>query len=135
ASGSEDYAVEVWESVPSSADTLRKRALVEKVDWLFGRLVLKDLVLREVRIDPTLNKMDRQFALQVARTRSEPHPGSLAFQARAQHQLGQKDEAKTTLGRLREVMKQERWANDAEAQASLHEAEELIEGKSANKER
>jgi hypothetical protein len=52
----------------------------------------------------------------------------------AQHQLGKKDEAQATLGRLREVMKQPGWANDAEAQGFLREAEELIEGKGARKE-
>jgi WD40 repeat protein len=60
-------------------------------------------------------------------------PTDLAFLAMAQHQLGKKDEAKTTLARLREAMKQPRWANNAEAQGFLREAEEFIEGKSAGK--
>jgi hypothetical protein len=59
----------------------------------------------------------------------------LAFLAMAQHQLAKKDEAKATLVRLREVMKQERWAKDAEAQGFLREAEELIEGKPAEKQK
>jgi hypothetical protein len=51
----------------------------------------------------------------------------------AQHQLGKKDEAKETLGRLREVIKQPGWSQDAEATGFLREAEELIEGKAAGK--
>jgi hypothetical protein len=62
-----------------------------------------------------------------------PLPPDLAFQAMAQHQLGKKAEAKATLSRLREAMKQPGWANDAEAQGFLREADELIEGKPAGK--
>ena len=64
-------------------------------------------------------------------TKDGSHPADLAFLAMAQHQLGKKDDAETTLGRLREVMKQPAWANYAEAQGFLREAEELIEGKGA----
>jgi Flp pilus assembly protein TadD len=60
-------------------------------------------------------------------------PADLAFLAMTQHQLGKKDQAKATLDRLREVMKQARWANDSEAVSFLGEAEELIEGKAGNK--
>jgi WD40 repeat protein/serine/threonine protein kinase len=60
-------------------------------------------------------------------------PSDLAFLAMAQQQRGQKDQAGATLARLREVMKQPRWAQDAEAQGFLREAEELIEGKPADK--
>jgi hypothetical protein len=65
-------------------------------------------------------------------TKEGSEPTDLAFLAMAQHQLGMKDEAKATLGLLREVMKQERWAKDAERQGFLREAEELIEGKPAS---
>jgi WD40 repeat protein/serine/threonine protein kinase len=61
-------------------------------------------------------------------------PADLAFLAMAQHQLGKKDEAKSTLGRLREAMKQPRWAKDAESAGFLREAEDLIEGKAVSKE-
>jgi hypothetical protein len=44
-------------------------------------------------------------------------------------ELGHKEKARATLVRLREVMKQPRWANDAGAQGFLCEAEERIEGK------
>jgi hypothetical protein len=61
------------------------------------------------------------------------HPADLAFLAIAQHKLRKKDEAQATLDPLRELMKQPRWAKDAEAQGFLREAEELIEGKVAGK--
>jgi tetratricopeptide (TPR) repeat protein len=60
-------------------------------------------------------------------------PTTLAFLAMAHQQLGHKAQAQATLARLREVMKQPRWANDAEAQGFLHEAEEPIDGKAAKK--
>jgi tRNA 2-selenouridine synthase SelU len=54
---------------------------------------------------------------------------NLAFLAMAQYQLGKTDEAKATLGRLREVRKQPRWPIDvAEAAYFLREAEGLIGG-------
>jgi hypothetical protein len=60
-------------------------------------------------------------------------PADLAFLSMTQHQLGKKDQAKATLGRLRKGMKQTRWAGDTEAVSFLREAEELIEGKAENK--
>jgi WD40 repeat protein len=56
-------------------------------------------------------------------------PADLAFMAMAQHQLGQKDNAKATLSRLQGLMKEEAWAKNLEAQAFLRETESLIEGK------
>jgi TolA-binding protein len=60
-------------------------------------------------------------------------PSDLAFLAMSQHQIGKKDEAKTTLERLRKVMKQPSWSQDAVSASFLREAEELIEGKAAGK--
>lgn len=57
------------------------------------------------------------------------HPGDLAFIAMAQHQLGQKDEARTSLARLRQVLKLPAWAGDAVVAGFLGEAEKLVEGK------
>jgi hypothetical protein len=178
---------------------------VAKVDALFGRFPLRDQVKRQIRIDSSLSKADRQFALNIASTHSEdpnqltaaalsvakvkgldqeayalalrqaeaavqaePQSGfflstfgmaqyrtgrfaealatltkseklnatslgasplDIAFVAMTQHQLGRKDEAKATLARLGEVMKQPRWAKDAEAQGFLREAEALLQGK------
>jgi WD40 repeat protein len=50
----------------------------------------------------------------------------LAFLAMAQHQLRQKEKAQETLARLRAVMKQPRWAKNAEAQGFLREAEAVL---------
>jgi tetratricopeptide (TPR) repeat protein len=56
-------------------------------------------------------------------------PADLAFLAMAQHQLGHQEQARTTLARLREALKQPQWAKDAEAQSFLREAATLIDGK------
>jgi hypothetical protein len=47
----------------------------------------------------------------------------------AQHQLGEKEQARATLARLRALMKMPVWATNAEAEGFLREAAELIEGK------
>jgi tetratricopeptide (TPR) repeat protein len=52
-------------------------------------------------------------------------PANLAFLAMTRQQLGQKDEAKATLARLREVFNQEFWARNSEAAGFLREAEEV----------
>jgi WD40 repeat protein/serine/threonine protein kinase len=65
-------------------------------------------------------------------TRSDPnHPATLAFLAMAQQQLGEKEPARTTLARLREVLKKPEWGRNADAQSYLREATELIESKPA----
>ena len=66
-------------------------------------------------------------------TKDGSSPGDLAFLAMAHQQLGHKEQAQATLARLRDVMKRTRWAGDPEAQGFLHEAEELIDGKPADK--
>jgi hypothetical protein len=55
----------------------------------------------------------------------QSEPTDLAFLALAQHRLGQSEKARTTLGRLREVIKGRTLARDPEAQAVLHEAETI----------
>jgi predicted NACHT family NTPase len=60
-------------------------------------------------------------------------PADLAFLAMTQQQLRKKGEAKATLGRLRELMKQPRRTVDTDAVGFLREAEELIEGKAGDK--
>jgi tetratricopeptide (TPR) repeat protein len=67
--------------------------------------------------------------LQKAEPTNKDMPAHLAFLTMAHHHLGMKNEAKATLARLREVMKQERWANDADAQGFLREAEETLNQK------
>src|SRR5262249_24944190 len=58
------------------------------------------------------------------------NPERLAFLAMSHFRLGHKEQARTTLRRLRAAMQESRWAEDAEARGFLSEAAELIEGKS-----
>jgi WD40 repeat protein len=58
--------------------------------------------------------------------RKESDPSNLAFLAMAQHRLGQKEQARATLERLRGVIKQPPWAKDAEAQGFVRQAEEVL---------
>jgi Flp pilus assembly protein TadD len=53
-------------------------------------------------------------------------PADLAFLAMTHHHLGHAKEAQAELQRLRERMKDPRWAQDAEAQGFLREAEALL---------
>ena len=55
--------------------------------------------------------------------RESPDPPDLAFLALAHHRLGQTDQARTALSRLRESMKQPERAGDEQGQAFLREAE------------
>jgi hypothetical protein len=84
-----------------------------------------------------------QLALQTL-TRSEPLnarryqasiPADLAFLAMACHQLGQEDKARAYLTRLREAVKESRWAKNKEAQDFLREAEEVLKAKPPEKDR
>ena len=59
-------------------------------------------------------------------------PADLAFLAMAHQQLGHKEQARAALARLRELMKQPVWKQNAEAQGFLREAEGLIEGKAGD---
>jgi WD40 repeat protein len=54
-------------------------------------------------------------------------PSDWAFRAMAEHLLGQTDQARATLARLRELMKEPRWAHHQEATAFLGEAEALLQ--------
>jgi hypothetical protein len=69
---------------------------------------------------------------QCDKLRKESAPEDLAFLAMAQHQLGWKEQAQTTLARLREVMKQPRWDRLAWAHHILREAEDVLGTKPAN---
>jgi hypothetical protein len=62
----------------------------------------------------------------------QTQPATLAFLAMTEHQIGQMDQARSTLTRLRETMKGPEWASNQEAEAFLREAIELIEGKPAH---
>jgi tetratricopeptide (TPR) repeat protein len=56
----------------------------------------------------------------------ESQPEDIAFLALAQHRLGRTDAARKLLDRLRQLLQQDRWKNDADSQAFLREAETLI---------
>jgi WD40 repeat protein/tRNA A-37 threonylcarbamoyl transferase component Bud32 len=74
-----------------------------------------------------LTRADRTNSAQL----NESHPANLAFLAMAQHRLGRPEQARATLARLRETMKKPNWAGDAELEAFLREAGELIDGRPA----
>jgi hypothetical protein len=57
------------------------------------------------------------------------HPTTLAFLALSQFQEGQKEQARGTLARLRELSSKPPWSTDAEAASFLREAAALIEDK------
>jgi hypothetical protein len=75
---------------------------------------------------------ERYPEAQATLTQCEPsHPTTLAFLAMTQQLLGEKEQARATLARLREIIKKPEWASNAEAEAFRREAAELIEGKPA----
>jgi WD40 repeat protein len=69
-----------------------------------------------------LSRSDKINALRYKGSR----PSDLAFLAMAHQQLGHGKEAQAELERLRERMKDLRWAQDAQSQGFLREAEELL---------
>jgi hypothetical protein len=76
----------------------------------------------------TLARADRANSL----IQQDTPPANLAFLAMAQFQLGRLDQARDTYRRLRDTMKRQAWAQDADAQAFLREAETLLRAKPAN---
>ncbi len=66
-----------------------------------------------------------QQALAILAGCDQGQPGTLAFLAMTQHQLGQKAQAEATLGRLREIMKTSPLAKDQDNRGFLAEAENL----------
>jgi len=58
----------------------------------------------------------------------EPDPTNAAFIAMALHQLGRDEDAQAALDRLRDLRKEERIAENKQAQAFLDEAEKLLSG-------
>ena len=53
------------------------------------------------------------------------HPIAVAYLAMAQHRVGGTDEARQLLERLRQLLQQDRWKNDADYHAFLREAKAL----------
>ncbi len=60
--------------------------------------------------------------------RGGPTPADLAFLAMTRYQLGEKDQARALLDRLRETMQKPNWGRSEEAQDFLREAEALLRG-------
>ena len=63
----------------------------------------------------------------------EPDPTNATFIAMAQHQLGRDEDAQAALDRLRDLCKDEQFAEDKEAQAFLEEAEKLFSSENREK--
>jgi Flp pilus assembly protein TadD len=76
----------------------------------------------------TLTKSDKLNA-----KKSGSIPADLAFLAMVRHRLGQKEEANALLARLRAYFQDPRHIRDRESRTFLLEAEELIEGETAEK--
>jgi hypothetical protein len=74
----------------------------------------------------------RQAAAGHAEAFADGRPEDVAFIAMTLFQLGRRDEAVAELGVLRELMTQDRWREDSDAQDCLHQAEALIETSSAS---
>jgi len=60
--------------------------------------------------------------------KEELDAAAVAFAGMALHQLGRDEEAQAALERLRALCKEERFAEDQEAQGFLAEAEKLLAG-------
>jgi WD40 repeat protein/serine/threonine protein kinase len=78
----------------------------------------------------TLNRSEKVRAAgwASAGVHPEPAPENVAFIAMSLHKLGRAKEAKAHLERLRDLLKDERFAQDEQAKGLLAEAEKLIEG-------
>jgi WD40 repeat protein/serine/threonine protein kinase len=72
-----------------------------------------------------------QSALKTLTQCDQNHPVTQAFLAMTRQQLGQQDQARTILARLREMRNGPRWAKNPAAERYLREAAELIEGRAA----
>jgi len=77
----------------------------------------------------TLTKADK---IRTA-TDEKPDPRNLAFLAMTLHRIGRVEEAKAALEQLRELCKDEQFAEDREVQDLLAEAEKLLSGEEQKK--
>jgi dipeptidyl aminopeptidase/acylaminoacyl peptidase len=71
--------------------------------------------------------LEQADTLHLARDKTS-QPNDLAFLAMAHHQLGQSEQSKALLAKLRTALKDDRQGKDEDAWRFLDEAEELIEG-------
>jgi hypothetical protein len=105
------------------------------------RTVLGIAQYRLGRYREALESLQRAQAEHTALAKSSPSllsfpsgelpPWNYAVMAMAHFQLGEQDQARALLGRLREVMNDPYWIKNSSAQVYLREAEALIEGKPA----
>lgn len=80
------------------------------------------------RYEDAIKTLRRAAQLHAGATNA-PSPTALAFLAMAQHQLGEKNAAQTTLATLREAMKDPQWKNHEEVRAWLREANDLLKSR------
>lgn len=80
---------------------------------------------RAGQFQEALDTLTRSDAIN-AEEQDGPQPGDVAFIAMARWQLGQKEEARVALARLRDLAAQDRWKNEEETRRHLAEAEALI---------
>jgi tetratricopeptide (TPR) repeat protein len=104
----------------------RRRVLGEEhPDTVYSMTGLGMVYYRQGRYDKADATLRRSEEI---RTKShlDSHPANLAFIAMALHKLGRTDEAKASLDRLRDLLKEEQYADDQQAKKFLLEAEQLI---------
>jgi hypothetical protein len=132
---SKRHAIAYMESCPTIRPEARRMAL-----GLIGRYREETdperfyEAARGIVRKPHLNQFQYGFALQQAETACRLDPAQVGFQAAlgmAQYRLGQKEQANTTLARMREAMKNRDPTEHREAMDCLREAETLIEGQPA----
>jgi WD40 repeat protein len=81
---------------------------------------------RSVQYPAALETLTRSEKLNTARYQPA-RPEDLAFLAMTQHRLGKTEAARQTLARLRQASKAPGWADNADNQACLQEAEKLLQ--------
>lgn len=121
-----------WQVVsqPKSPEAAYRRALVQAEEA--ARLspgdadVLNTLGVAQYRVGQYRAARDTLTASDKAHSARSPLPADLAFLALAHHHLGEAEQAAAVLARLRQAMRQKRWANDAEAKAFLKEVEATL---------
>jgi len=127
---------ETWESVSSSGkSTDEYQTALEKADkansWEPNDPgILNTLAAAQYRVgmyEDALNTLTKSERI-LSAAGEESNPLNVAFVAMSLHQLGRADEAKAVLEQLRSLCKEERFAEDQEAQGFLAEAEKLVAG-------
>jgi len=132
----EKLTKEAWETINSSDKSIEEyeRALekAEKASSLEPNdlNILNTLGVAQYRVADYEKGFETLTRCEKSRADKhlEPAPENVAFIAMSLHKLDRKDEAKAGLERLRDLCKEERFAEDQEAQGFLAEAEKLLAG-------